>query len=154
RATAVDTDDAGDRAEASAATGASAGCYGASEQVGIFAIVVAEDEFVQVERQILARDVVIGAENAALQERPESLNRVGMNDAVHVFVRGMVDHAVPLPEILADVKIGGRFIGCNQADLPADGLSDEAIERGRFSVLNDAAHDVALARDGAHDARL
>src|SRR5262245_51226985 len=67
-AIAVDTSDAGVHAEARAASHASAGCYGGSEHVCVLAVVVAKDELVQIERQILARDIVIRVEDAALQQ--------------------------------------------------------------------------------------
>src|SRR5437870_4618030 len=77
----VDTDDAGVRAEAAAASDASAGCYGQPEHVVVLAVVEPKHEFVQVERQILARYVVIGAENPALQQRPESFDTIRVNGA-------------------------------------------------------------------------
>src|SRR5436190_2046245 len=52
----VDTPDAGLHAEARAASHASAGCYGEPEHVGVLAVVVAEDELVQVERQVFPAD--------------------------------------------------------------------------------------------------
>ena len=56
------------------------------EDVVVEPIIVAELEFRDVQRQVLAADLVIRADHAALNQRPEAFDGVGVNDAVNVFV--------------------------------------------------------------------
>jgi hypothetical protein len=57
-------------------------------------IVIAELELGDIEGHVLAAHLVEGADNAALEDRPEALNRVGVNRADDVLVSRMVDGAV------------------------------------------------------------
>ena len=50
-----------------------------AEDVGVVAVVVAELELGDVERQIFGADFVECADNAALEDRPEAFNRVGVD---------------------------------------------------------------------------
>jgi hypothetical protein len=60
------------------------------------ASVVAEIELADVALQVLGADVVIHAEDAALQDREVALDGVGMPEAAaHVFIDRMVDRAMP-----------------------------------------------------------
>src|SRR5438132_9688773 len=83
--TAVATDDAALPAEATAASDASAVCYRFPEHVGVVPVVVAEHELVQVEREVFSADVVIRADDAALQERPEVFDGVRVDVPPRVF---------------------------------------------------------------------
>jgi hypothetical protein len=77
-------------AEAAASSDASASCYGVKEDVGIFAIVEAPRKLIQIQGQVFSADVVIGADDPALQKRPETLNRISMNPSSHVFAPSVV----------------------------------------------------------------
>ena len=72
-------------AEASASSDASASYYRCPEDIGILATVVTELKLVQIQRQIFLAYVVISADDAALQQRPEVFNVVGMDLAAHIF---------------------------------------------------------------------
>jgi hypothetical protein len=56
-----------------------------SENIGIEAIIIAKLELCNVEMQILFADVVESSDNPALDERPETLNRVGMHGANNIL---------------------------------------------------------------------
>ena len=56
-----------------------------SEDVRILAVVVAELKLIQIQRQILLADVVVSADHATLEQRPERFDVVGMNEAAHVL---------------------------------------------------------------------
>ena len=58
---------------------ASASCYSRPEDIHIFAVVVAELEFRDVQRQVLLADFMEAADDAALKDRPEALDRIGMD---------------------------------------------------------------------------
>src|SRR5690606_37848021 len=55
------------------------------------ALVVAEIEFRQIALQVLLADVVIGAVDAALEDREIALDRVGVGLAANVFLDPVVD---------------------------------------------------------------
>jgi hypothetical protein len=57
-------------------------------------------ELGDVERQVLLADLVIGANHAAFQDRPETFDRIGMDRADHVLLG-----AVIYPPII-DVTVG------------------------------------------------
>ena len=68
-------------AEAVASGASSASCYDAHENIRVLPIVEPELKLVQVERQVGPADIVVGADHAALQERP---------DVIHRFAGGFV----------------------------------------------------------------
>ena len=134
-------------AEASASSDASASCYCLSENVRVLAVVVAELELVQVERQIFLRDIVIGADHATLEKRPERFNVVRVHFATHVFTLTVTNRLM---------RIGGRqkpittvLVGRDQRDIICDGLTDESIECRRIGALDYFADHVAFAGDRA-----
>src|SRR5438105_2495160 len=65
-----------------------------TEDVLILPVVVPELKFGDVERQILGADLVEGADNAAFENRPEALDRVGVDRADNVLVRRVPDHGM------------------------------------------------------------
>src|SRR5262245_2122020 len=105
--------------EAQAIRGASAACYGCSENVDRLPIVVPKHKFVQVQRQITTADVVIRADHAALQQRPEVFNRVGMDCAANVFAVVVGDRPVWIA-LVPKVPLSPRVIGSNQRYLLTD----------------------------------
>ena len=55
------------------------------EHIGIIAIVIPKRKLIQIERQIILADPMIGADNATLQQAPEPFDIVGMDVPAHVF---------------------------------------------------------------------
>lgn len=49
---------------------------------------------------MLAGDVNVSAPDAALQHAPEAFDGVGMGNAVNPFIRGMIDRAMFVAELL------------------------------------------------------
>ena len=60
-----------------------------AENIRIEAIVVAELEFRNVQRHIFGADLVERADDAALEDRPEAFNRIRVDRADNVALRGM-----------------------------------------------------------------
>ena len=58
------------------------------------AVIIAELKFRDVQRQIFAADLVIAADDAALNDRPEAFNRVGVDRADDVLPDAVIDNAV------------------------------------------------------------
>jgi hypothetical protein len=77
-------------AEASTSSDASAQCYGVPEDIRVFAMVVAKLKLIQIQREIFLTDVMVGADNATLQERPERFEIVGMHLPAHVLMRFVI----------------------------------------------------------------
>lgn len=62
-----------------------------SENVGIGAVIVPELKFRDVERQILAADLVIAAHDTALNQRPKTFDCVGVDCADNVLACLVID---------------------------------------------------------------
>jgi len=134
-------------ASALASVRALAACYGFSKDVGILAIVVAELKLSEVQRQVFFTDVVIRADDSALQQCPEAFDVVGMNFAAHVLMRLVVYGA--LREGLRELLIACAFIGSNQGYSVRYGLADKTAHGFNRSIFDYCASDIALSRDGS-----
>src|SRR5581483_2555280 len=139
-------------AETPASACVSAACYGRSEDIDVLTMVVAELEFRDVQRQILLADLVIGADNAALEDAPESLNRVGMDGTNDVFTLRVLDDFVRVQ--LLDVVIANPFVSHEQADLAVYCVHDELGKQFAAHRINDARYDVPFAAHSADNGRL
>jgi len=102
-------------AETDASGLASAPCYRSRKRIGIATIVVAELKFGDVQRQIFAADLVVGANNAALQDRPKAFDSIGVNSADNIVAAALADN--PMRIGAAQEAIAGMLIGREQADL-------------------------------------
>src|SRR4051812_642531 len=69
----------------------------------------------EVERQIILADLVEGAHNAALDDRPKAFNRICVDSPDDVMATAMVDHAMREPE--AKAAIACVVVRAKQADL-------------------------------------
>jgi hypothetical protein len=140
------------QAETDAGGLVSAPCYGRAEDVRVVAVVVPKFELGNVQRQVLAADLVEAAHDAALQQRPKAVDGLRVNDAIDVLLFGMPHDA--MREFLAQVSIARMFVGRDQADLFRHGHVHESFERLGIGAVDDARHNVALAADSADDRRL
>src|SRR3954452_22827548 len=123
----------------------SAPCYSRAENIRVMPIVVPELKLRNVERHVFGADLVEAADNAALEDRPETLNRIRVDCADNVLLGAVVDR--PVREVDPQVVIGRVFVGGDQADVAGNNLADESIG----GVFGDAAQhpsdNVALARN-------
>src|SRR5260370_12608609 len=119
------------------------------EDIHVQSVVIAELELRDIERQILFADLVERPDHAALDERPETLDRLSVDRADDVLLFGVVNR--PMVELALKARIALPFIGAKQADAVRHGLVDESGQRLGFRVLNNARDDAALAAHGAHD---
>ena len=139
-------------AETDASDLVSAACYCGPEHVGITAVIVSELKLGDVERHIFGGHFVECADHATLEDRPETLNRVGMDRADNVLAFAVVnDGVIEGAQIIAVVA---RRVGRQQTDLVRDGFIDEFEHcLGRDAIQNPRDH-VALALYRADDRRL
>src|ERR1700691_4016798 len=85
-----------------------------SENIRVVPIVVAELKLGHVERQIFAADLVIAAHDAAFNQRPETLNRIGVNCTDYMLADAVIDNAVIVA--VAEAIIGWVGVSAEQAD--------------------------------------
>ena len=101
----------------------------------IVAPVESESKFIDVERQVFSRDVVIAAHDAAFQQRPERFNRVRVNRAGHVLVLTVIDGLVN-EAVAAQMAIAAMLIGSNQLRACRNRSRDEVRHRGETHFVN------------------
>ena len=93
---------------------------------------------------------MVGADDAALQERPERFDIVGVDVAAHPFVLRMVNALMRATEQL----VGLILIGRDQRNSIARNLANEAGHGRRVQTADHFADHVALALNRADDAYL
>jgi hypothetical protein len=131
---------------------ASAACYRASKHIGVVPVVIAELKFRDVQRQIFGAHFVERADHAALEDRPEALNRVGVNCTDHILALAVINGR--MIKFLQIVAVVTRRVGRQQTDFVRDGFIDE-IEHGlRRDALQNSGDYVALALNRTDDWRL
>ena len=123
-----------------------------AEDVSVLPVVIPELEFSDVERQILFADLVEGSNHAALDERPEPLNRLGMNGTNDILTACVVNSLVR--KLFIEAPVANPLVGAKQADLGRDGLSDKLSKGRSANILDNSRHDIALAADSASDSGL
>jgi hypothetical protein len=121
-----------------------------TEDVRVLAVVVAELELGDVERQILVGYLMEGADHAALHERPETFDGLSVDGADNVLADCMVNRRVGIFGV--EFIVASPLIGAKQADLRRDRLADEFGEGRGADVLDDARDNIAFAANRAnHD---
>lgn len=117
-----------------------------AENVRIAPMVVAELKFRDVQRHIFGADLVERAHDAALEDRPEAFNRIGVHCADNVAL-GAVHHGLPV--VFLQVVVNLVFICRENADIGRNHFANEML----CGILGDAAQSagdhIALAADSA-----
>jgi hypothetical protein len=140
-------------AEAPASSDASAPSYGAPKDVRIFAVVEPKLKLVQVQRQVLLRDMMVGPDYATLQQAPKRIQVLSMNFAAYILTSRVLDGIVRESEHV-QVVITLPFVRRDQINFLAYGLTHKAIEGCGIGVLDHLADDVALTGDRTNDRSL
>jgi hypothetical protein len=133
------------------ASGVSASRYSRTEDVHVFPIVVAELKFRDVQRHVFTADFVERADDPALHQRPEALNRVGVNCADNVFLVSMAHESVR--EFLAKLPVAAVIVGGDKADLVGYGFENKTLQCVLVAIFDDAGDNLTLALDCADDGR-
>ena len=122
----------------------------ASPKMSAFnAIVVPELELSDVQRQIFVADLVEAAHDAALDERPETFDRVRVDCANDMLAFGVVNGFVREPMLQSIIAVIG--VCAKEANAGRDGFANEAFRGRAVSAVDDAGDDVPLAPDCADD---
>jgi hypothetical protein len=114
-------------AEVPASEVASASCNDLPEDIWIFAIVMAELELSQVQRQILLADVVIRADDSALEQSPERFNVICVNLPANISTLG-VSHRLMWIAKRGQVGITLVVVVRDERNLVAYSLADKVVE--------------------------
>ena len=128
---------------------ASGVCNRRSENVGIHAVVVAELEFCNVKRQVFLADLVVGADNPALEDRPKSFDGVRVDGTYHILPATMPN--ILMWEVRPKVAIAGMLVRGQKAHLVGNGGADEAVKSCGIRPFNHASNGVPFALNGAND---
>lgn len=136
-------------AETDASDRASAARYRGLEDFRIVSIVVAELELRNVQRQILGADLMERADNTALEDRPEALNRIRVHSADNVLAAFMV-HALVLRVVAHSFEDEG-FVSRQQANLVRHHFAHECLRVLFGHPAENASDNVTLALDSADD---
>jgi len=115
-----------------------------TEDIGIVPIIIAELELGHVKRQVLRADLVISADDAALEDRPETLNRVGVDCTHDVLALGVIDLLMGA-EGYVHVGIACGLVSAEQADLVRDHFEQEDPQGLFLDVLDYSRDHIAVA---------
>lgn len=134
--------------EAPSSPDTSVSCYRVLEHVRVVPVVVPKRELVQVEREILAADVVIGPHDASLQQAPK-LVQIGRMDLPANVLTAAVGNPLVVVTMLRQPDVDLTLIGRDQINLLADRLFHERVQRVRVGRFDQLADDVPLAGNRA-----
>lgn len=124
--------------------------YRRAEDVRVLAVVIAELELRHIQRKVFGGNLMVCADNAALQDGPETLNRIGMDGADNVLATAMVNRTVRIG--LAQITICTVLIGAKQADFLGHALADESRKGRSVGVTDHAGDHVTLTGNStSHD---
>ena len=87
----------------------------APKMSAVFPVVVPELELGNVQRQIFSGNLVIGAHDAAFNQRPETVNGLGVNSADNVFATGMPYHLMRV--VFVQPQVAPVFVGGSKSTL-------------------------------------
>ena len=139
-------------AEAEPSVTTSAARYDQVKGVLVVPVVMPELEFIDVERHVGIRHLVMGADDPALNQRPEAFDGVGVHRADNVLVVRVADDFVRI--FAGESLVANPFVRNQQAHLVGDDLPDEALERRGIVALDHAGNHAAVALDRADDRSL
>jgi hypothetical protein len=109
-------------------------------QIELITVVEAEREFVKVQRQVLRRDFMEHAHDAALEEAPNILAAIGVNVAINVPLR--VVHGMVRELGAIEPQIRGKLISVHGASR-SHVLTNETSKHARRDVLDSLHTDFA-----------
>ena len=122
-----------------------------SEYIHIFAVIISELEFGDIERHIFPAHFVECADYATLEYRPEAFNGLCMNSTYYILFLGMVDDGM---RIIIEVPVTNPLISAKQTDFMRDRLSNKGLQRSSLNICNNTSNDISLTTDRAGDWRV
>jgi hypothetical protein len=126
--------------------------YCRAEDVAVLAIVVAELELRNIQRQVFLADLVERADTAPFEDRPEAFNRVRVNCTNDVFAAAVLDDGVRV--FLIQMPVAGPLVSHEKADFVRHGFTNEAGQDFCADSLDNAGDYVAFTLHRADHGRL
>ena len=139
-------------AEAEPSETTSAARYDLIEGVGIAPMIMPELEFVDIERHVGIGHLMVGANHASFQQRPETFDVLSVNRADDILSLSMINGLMRVGG--AKTTIADPLIGREQADLLGYDLANEAFQRRTVNAVDDTGNDPTAALHSADDGRL
>src|SRR6478735_1989671 len=99
----------------------SAFCYDIIEHVWILAVIMPVGEFRQVQWQIVLAHLVIGANDATLEQAPKAIEIGGMDISAHIFTLGMA-HGFMGDAHMFQFAVSAMLVRGDQRDIFSDCL--------------------------------
>jgi hypothetical protein len=115
--------------------------------VRVFPVIEAPRELVHVERQIFFVDLVVRADDSALEQAPEALDCVCVSGPHHVLAPTVAHHA--MRQRIAEQAVSCILIGGDQLHVFGNGLANETIQRCGIGVLDNPRDNHSLPSDSA-----
>jgi hypothetical protein len=122
-----------------------------SEDIGIEPIVISKLKLRDLQWHIFGADLVEASDNAAFEDRPETLNRIGMNGTKNVLLFVVIDR---LMIVFGQPVIDFAFIGCEQAYSIGNHFADESSGGFASDVRENSGNNITLAAYSADNRRL
>lgn len=119
-----------------------------TENVAVLAVVKTKLELGNVERQVFLRHVMEGPNKPALNQRPERLDRIGMNRTDDILPALMVNER--MREVLTQLPIASVCIGAEQAYLFGNCRTDEVTQGFTGYAIENSRDDISVTSNGAH----
>src|SRR5260221_7624029 len=139
----------GGDAEAVPSGATSAARYDFAERIFNVPHVVPKRKFVNVKRQIALGNLVEGADDAALQQRPKPFNRLRVDCADNVLFVRVPNDAMRV--FLIQPAVANPLVSDQQVHLVGNDLPHETFEGRGIDAIDDAGDDLAAPADRADD---
>src|SRR5207253_2606139 len=106
-------------------------------------VIIPELKFSDVQMHVLAAHLMECADNAALEDRPETLNRLSVDRANYILALGMINEGVWV--ILIQAAIAHPLVSAEQTNLIRYRLMYECGQGRSADIVDHAGDYVALA---------
>lgn len=116
-----------------------------AEYVRVVPLIVSELKLGNVQRHVFSTDFVEGADYATFEDRPEALNRIGVNCADDVFATMVIDGAT---RIFLQTVIAAPAICREQANFVGNDFAHEIGCGFSGNAIDNAGDNVALTLNG------
>ena len=127
----------------------SASTDSSAENVVVETVIISELKLRDVQRQVFWANLVERSDHAALNQRPETFDGVGVDRADDILTARMVDSGVR--EVFVEVLVADPLIGAEQANLGRYRFADKLNERRCLHVFDNASDDIAFTTNCPSD---
>lgn len=120
----------------------------------VLAVVVPPLLLVEVSRKMLHGNFVIGPDDAPIEQRPDALDRVGVDLPVYPLALGLVDRLMLDASGLGRELVGCELVGVESIRVPGNVLPNELPDLVSLPIAGVLKPDLTPALDGPENDRL